>query len=114
MIISFHPLKQETESNNSDTFQESGMVLAGLFVNITDVNGMLPSLTITLQDSSDGENWYNVGNIYVTRTTAGTSVSRPAALAVLADYVRIVWTISGSNNPNFTFSADLVTHKANR
>ena len=107
MDINFHPSAQETQAGNSFTFQQSDLVLVGLFVNVTDIQGILPSLTVTLQHSPDGNVWYNVGTIAVTRTTTGSTVSSPAALAMLADFVRISWTFSGTS---VTFSADVVAH----
>lgn len=110
MIINFHPLSAETSNGNSDTFQQPDLALVGLFVNVTNVSGTLPSITVTLQHSPDGTTWYNVGSICVTRTTTGASSSSPVALALLSDYLRICWSISGTDSPSFTFSADVVAH----
>lgn len=109
MRIPFHPEAAESSNGNSYSFQRSDMVLVGLFVNVTSVSGTLPSLTVTLQHSPDGSTWYNVGSIAVTRTSTGSSMASPAALAMLADFVRIYWSVSGTLNPCFTFSADVVT-----
>lgn len=107
MIINFHPSAQETVNGTSEVFQDQSMALVGLFVNVSDATGILPSLTVTLQQSPDNEHWYNVGSISVTRTTAGQASASPPALALLADYIRLYWTISGC----FTFQADVVVHK---
>lgn len=107
MDINFHPSAQETGNGNSFTFQQSDLVLVGLFVNVTEIAGVLPSLTVTLQHSPDGVTWYNVGTIAVTRTSTGASSSTPAALAMLADYIQISWTFSGTS---CTFTADVVAH----
>lgn len=112
MRITFHSSETKTDNGTSEVFQENGMVLVGLFVAVSEVSGILPSLTVTLQQSPDNTNWYNVGNIAVTRGTVGQTVSSPQALAMLAEYTRIVWTITGTS-ASFTFTADVVTHKAN-
>lgn len=112
MRITFHASGAETQNGTSEVFQENGMVLVGLFVTVSDVAGLLPSLTVTLQHSPDNTNWYNVGNIAVTRGAIGQAVSSPQALAMLAEYTRVSWVITGTN-PSLTFTADIVTHKAN-
>jgi len=109
MITNFHTGK-ETTSGVSETLDQPGLALVGLFVNITEISGMLTQIVVTLQHSPDGEVWYNAGNISVTRTNTGAVVSSPAALALVADYVRVIWTITGAD-PSVTFTADLVAQK---
>lgn len=108
MILNFHSSAAETATGSSDEFQRSDMALVGLFVNVTAVSGVLPTLVVKLQHSPDGENWYNMGSITTSTLNAtGTYSSTPAALGLLAEYIRVVWTIGGTN-PSFTFTADVV------
>lgn len=109
MVLTFHSSAAETASGSSDSFKRSDMALVGLFVNVTAVSGLLPTLVVRLQHSPDGENWYNVGSIATNALNAtGTYSSTPAALGLLAEYIRVNWTIAGTN-PSFTFTADVVT-----
>lgn len=108
MILNFHSSAGETQSGASDFFRRSDMALVGLFVSVTSVSGTLPTMTVQLQHSPNGTDWYNVGNIYVSPVNTGTYSSSPAALALLAEYIRVTWTIGGAS-PSFTFTADVVT-----
>jgi len=111
MDILVHPSATETNSGSSASVGTGNMALCGMFVNVTAASGTLPSMTVQLQHSPDGVVWYNLGNIAVTVSGVSTASASPAALALIAEYARISWTISGSN-PSFTFTVDLVTHPA--
>lgn len=108
MILNFHSSAAETASGASDSFKRSDMALVGLFVNVSAVSGVLPTLVVRIQHSPDGENWYNMGSIATSSINAtGTYSATPAALGLLADFIRVSWIIGGAN-PSFTFSADVV------
>lgn len=70
------------------------------FVNVTAVGGTTPSMTLTLETSTDGlAGWSAVGAF-----AAKTAVSNERKVFVgLDNYIRWTWTISGTT-PSLTFS----------
>lgn len=111
MDILIHPSATETSSGSTASVGTGNMALCGMFVNVTSASGILPTMVVQLQHSPDGSVWYNLGNISVTATGVSTLSASPAALALIAEFARISWTITGTN-PSFTFTVDLVTHPA--
>lgn len=73
---------------------------AVFFLNVTAVSGTSPALTVTVEDSPDGQTWYTL----VTFTQA-TTVTREArrVLDVFGRYLRVSYTVSGTG-PGFTFA----------
>jgi len=109
MDILVHPASTENASGNSVSFNSGNMGVTGLFVNVLGVSGTLPTLVVSIQHSPDNVTWYNVPNLITASLANVTSTSiMLGSLTSLAPYVRCVWTLGGVN-PNFTFSADLVT-----
>ena len=109
MIIPFHT-GTETASGNSPTFATGNMGTVALFVNVTARSGTLPTLTVGIQHSPDGNVWYDFPNLTTTAINSVTSMSVMLPVsAPLSDYVRCVWTIGGIT-PSFTFTADLATY----
>ena len=74
------------------------------YLNVSAASGTSPTLTVTLQDSPDGVNWYPVPSGAFTAVTA-VGLSRlvvPAGTAV-GSYLRAALTVGGTT-PSFTTS----------
>src|SRR5579863_1065852 len=110
--ITLHSSAAETSSGNGTSFSPSGETLIGMFVHITAVSGTLPTLSVKLQQSPNGTDWYDVssaGSVVSVSTLAGiglTLASPGSNPTYLADDVRCVWTIGGLN-ASFTFDVEL-------
>src|SRR5262245_28920206 len=76
-----------------------------MIVDVTAVTGTTPSCTFSLEWSHDGSTWFlaDPADTFVALTAAG---KRTKSFDTKADFVRLVWTISGTT-PSFTFSARL-------
>lgn len=89
-----------TASGNSSTFSQDGAV-GNLVVTFdaTAVSGTSPSLTIQLQGSQDGVNWYNVGS--PSSAITAVSFTRLPFTNVLEPNLRLNYTVSGTS-PSFS------------
>lgn len=72
-------------------------------VDVTAVSGTTPSLTVLLEDTIDGTNYYTIGTF-----AAKTAVGREAISITtpFTDTVRASWAITGTT-PSFTFSVSV-------
>lgn len=73
---------------------------AVLFVDVTAVSGTTPSMTVNVETSWDGTNWWQ--HTALTPITAAGKARQ--TLQFLGSYLRLNNTISGTT-PSFTFSA---------
>ena len=92
----------------------SGVVLA---IKTTASSGTSPTVTVKVQGSTNGTDWYDITGATTaaisTSTTTMLTVCRgstAAANSVIAQPLprlwRIYWTIGGSDTPTVTFSVD--------
>ena len=101
--ITLLPSAARTTSGSGDgssaaaAFREANVLL-----DITAVSGTSPSLTVTLETSADGTNWF-AHTAFAAKTAAAKDALK---LANLGSYVRASYTISGTS-PSFTFSVVL-------
>lgn len=74
------------------------------YLNVSAVSGTSPTMTVTLQDSPDGVNWYNIpSGAFSAVTAVGTSrLALPAGTAVGPNF-RASVTVGGTT-PSFTAS----------
>jgi len=91
----------QTATFNSAAIDMSSSSQASFYLIVGTVTGTTPSLTVTLQDSPDGTNWF-------TLNTAFTAVVASTSLQVkretnMGRYVRANCVITGTT-PSFTFS----------
>lgn len=116
-----------TTSGNSEQFSAAGgpNTQVVVYVNITAQSGTTPTLTLKLQDSPDGVNWYTVPTASAGLTdSTGAAVAnnqiaaatglysiRLAPGASTGDYLRLQYTIAGTT-PSYTFSATAYTARA--
>ena len=82
----------------------------------TAVSGTTPTMTVKVQGSTDGTNWYDIsGAVTATINANGTATltvypgATPAANQVVSQPLprlfRLAWTIGGTS-PSFTFSVN--------
>lgn len=69
---------------------------------ITAASGTTPSMTLTVEDSSDGVTWTARDTFPAQTTTATVTRALPTTLAPLQ---RVAWAITGTT-PSFTFKVD--------
>lgn len=106
--ILLHPLVAETATNTGFTSYDFGSTdtsSKGWMMNLhctVESGSASPTLTVTLQDSSDNVTFADVptGSFSAVTTTAGLSIT---GLESIRRYVRIRWTIAGTT-PSFTFA----------
>ena len=94
------PVASAARSASGNSGQlEADFVAFDFLVDVTAVAGGTPSLTVSIEESSDGTTW----NALVTGaaiTAVGTQRLRGV---VQRRFYRVVWTITGTG-PSFTFS----------
>lgn len=107
--VTLHTSQAETTNGQSSPFTVDNQ-LVGMFVNISVVSGILPTLIVQLQDSPNGTDWYNVNGIVngTAISVAGLLNILPSSGQLIAENVRVLWTIGGVN-PSFTFEVELET-----
>lgn len=105
-----HASGTETSSGNGSLVNLSENTLVGMFTSVTASSGVLPTLTIKLQQTPNGTDWYDVSSF--TTNALGTASLSSLAPSIngqkIADQVRCSWTMGGVN-PSFTFVTELVT-----
>lgn len=109
MSILFHPSAEETISGESVTNNLEENEVIALFVNVSAASGASPTMTVKLQESPNGTDWYDVPSLNTAEfITTGTESVRIAVGTKLAEKVKLVWTVGGAT-PAFTFTAHLST-----
>ncbi len=74
------------------------------FLNITAASGTSPTLNITVEDTPNGTDFYQVA-AFTQKTAAGKDDIDITTL--FSDSMRVSWAIAGTT-PSFTFSLDLL------
>lgn len=107
--FNFHTAIAETTNGISSALGTDNTIV-GMFVNVSASTGILPTLTVQLQHSPNGTDWYNVsGMVTGSLGTSGlTDVVPSSNPQYVAEFVRITWTIGGVS-PSFTFTVDVET-----
>ena len=88
-----------TSTTASSTFTFGDVINLNFYLNVTAVSGTTPSMTVTIQDSPDGTNWYTL----VAFTAATATTSEVKRTTNNGKYIRANAVISGTN-PSFTFT----------
>lgn len=99
------PSAARTTSGNSGTLQGFGDVnTIRVQLDIDAVSGTTPTLDVTVLDSVDGgENW-NVIDTFPQKTAAGVTVR--TVTGITSDILQVAWVIGGTT-PSFTFDVDI-------
>ena len=108
--VTLHATRAETASGTSNTIAPGSNTLIGMFINVSEVSGILPTLTIKLQESPNGTDWYDVSGMVNSNALASTGLTSVLAQSnqLVADNVRLSWVIGGVNS-SFTFEVELET-----
>ena len=108
--ITLHATHAETSSGMGNSMSPATNTLIGMFINVSAVSGVLPTLIVKLQESPNGTDWYDVSGMVNGNALAVTGLTSISAQSnqLIADNVRLVWTIGGVN-PSFTFEVELET-----
>lgn len=113
--VTLHASATETSSGNGSATPPADSEFVGLFIHVTAVSGVLPTLAVKLQESPNGGvDWYDVpngggiANLIGISTTGTSSLFASEIGRKLLDDVRCVWTITGVG-PSYTFEVLLGT-----
>lgn len=103
--LALHALGAETSSANgtsTDLKQHTYPLrrVAQLKLRVTAASGTTPTLAVKVQTSTDASTWRDVASF----TQASNETEEEKFFGELDRYVRISWTIAGSDTPTFTFS----------
>lgn len=107
--VTLHPMGTEILDGQGQPVPAYN-TLIGIFLNVTDFQSPEndATLTIQLQDSPNGKDWYDVSGVTIAGTTGTGTFSYLPANTLIADQARLTWTIAGTQ-PSFTFQVDLET-----
>jgi len=109
--VTLHASGTETSSGTSADIQAPSTTLVGMFVHISAVSGVLPTLVVKLQESPNGGiDWYDVPGIVNGSALTLVSLTNllPSSTQFIADDIRVVWTIGGVG-ASFTFEVIVLT-----
>lgn len=111
MALTMHATATETTSGFGPAQGISTPSLVGLFINVSALTGLLPSLTIKLQQSADGIDWYDVQSFTsgAIGSTGLTALYPSITAQKIGDIARVAWSIGGTVGQSVTFSAQLMT-----
>ena len=108
--VILHPTGTETSSGTGSLVEVDSNTIVGMFVNISAVAGVLPTLIVQLQESPNGTDWYNISSMVNASNLISVSLNSilPSGTQYIANQARIVWTIAGVG-ASFTFEVELET-----
>lgn len=78
-------------------------------LDVTAVSGTTPSLTVTIEESSNGSTGWAAHSSFTARSTTGSQVIDLKKRT--QPFVRAAWTISGTT-PSFTFSVQVANDQS--
>ena len=114
MYVNFETAKAITVSGNSTGSPQIGVISAdslrenpnnlNVLLNVTAVSGTSPSLTVEVQWSNDGTNFFSATtpDTFTAITAVGAALK---SFTVKALYARLKYTVSGTT-PSLTLTAD--------
>jgi hypothetical protein len=94
-----------TTTGQSGTLSTHGARTLDVAVDVTAVSGTTPSLTLSVEWSTDGGTTWFVGDVADAFTAITAAAKRTRRFDVKGGHYRLVWTISGTT-PSFTFAVD--------
>ena len=108
------PSATRTASGNQATpLDVSQMRELAVFLVVEAASGTTPSLTVTVQDSPDGNHWADAYSFpAVTSAPAVLRAGWQDFKLSVGRFLRVSWQVSGSS-PSFTFSAHVVPVSSN-
>lgn len=111
MQLLLHESAQETATGDGPNLVEPNLKVSGLVVDVTQISvNLFGNVTIKMQHSIDGTNWFDIPNLATAGLTATGKVfvglSTPF---VTGNYLQVAFTFSNANS--ITFSAYVVGDK---
>ena len=102
----------ETASTTHKTFSSHDQGSLVVTAKVTAVSGTSPTLTVVVEGSTDGSNWFTLGTIGANGYAAGSTATAPTNISANGTYVgafpnpQFVRTRSviGGTTPSFTYS----------
>lgn len=104
MQILLHPSAQEVATGNSDDAIEPNFAITALVIDVTQISAQLfGNVTMKVQYSLDGTNWFDIPNLATGNITAtgAMTISLSGGFAT-GDHLRVVWTFNNANSITFT------------
>src|SRR5262245_1760890 len=102
-VVSLLPSVARTAGGQGEgTSAAAGFREGNVLLDITAVSGAAPSLTVTVETSADGSNWFT-HTAFTAKTAAGRDILK---LGNLGSFARVSYAISGTT-PSFSFSVVL-------
>lgn len=95
----------KTVTGQSSPIPTAGRDKMAVMIDCTAVSGTTPNMALSIEWSRDANTWMaaETPDTLTAMTAAG---KKSKDFAVKADYMRLVWTITGTT-PSFTFAAHL-------
>lgn len=99
-----------TTSGSRNTGNDGGSLF--VTVKVTAATGTTPTMTVVIEGSADGTNWFTLGTVGANGYAAGTTASAPsnftAAATVRAAFPAMQFvrsrSVIGGTTPSFTYS----------
>lgn len=103
MQILLHTSAQETATGNSGDYIEPNLNVSRIVINVSQISvNLLGGITIKLQCSPDGTNWFDVPNLATGSLTSTGSVTVNLSSPFLTgEHIRFAWTFSNANSITF-------------
>lgn len=104
MQIILHPSTQETATGATSLYVEPDFAITALVVSVSQISlQLLGNVTMKVQYSADGTNWFDVPNLSTGNITAtGSMTVSLAGGFATGDNVRLSWTFNNANSITFT------------
>ena len=110
MQLLIHESAQRTANGNSGDYIEPDFKISRLVMDVSQISvNLLGSITIKVQCSPDGTNWFDIPNLSSNVSATGAVTVNLSSLFRAGDHLRLVWTFSNANS--ITFTAFLVGEK---
>lgn len=111
MQLILHESAQETASGDGPNIIEPDVRVSGLVVDVSQISiNLFGSVTIKVQHSVDGTNWFDIPNLATAGLTATGKVFVGLSSAFIAsNYLQVAFTFNNANS--ITFQAYLIGEK---
>lgn len=103
-LLTLFKSAEKTETGQTDAIDVSGADELSLFLSVTVASGTSETLDVVIQDSPDGLLWYDKETF--TQATGLTSEAKRSTN--FGRFVRVKYTIGGTDTPTFTFEVKAV------
>lgn len=103
-LLTLFKSAEKTSSSQTGAIDVSDSDEMSIYLDVTVVSGTTPTLDVVIQDSPDGSKWYDKESF-----TQATGVTGEAKrITNFGKFVRVKYTIGGTDTPTFTFEVKAV------